>query len=101
VEGNLLSDSFQLPWAGHDYKPRDVPAGTDQYVNLVNFSKHPPGKWNILTEPGFYTSLQHLMQYQGTYRFKVVVAGENTRLATAEINVEYRNDWNNVLVHDG
>jgi hypothetical protein len=99
VDGNLLSDSFQLPWAGHDFEPRDVPAGIAQYVNLVLFSKHIPG-WTILTKPGFYTSLSHLTQYQGTYRFKVVVAGNGSRPATAEISVEYRNDWHNVLVYD-
>jgi hypothetical protein len=99
VDDNLLSDSFQLPWAGHDFEPRDVPAGIAQYVNLVQFSKHNPG-WIILTTPGLYASLSHLMQYQGIYRFKVVVAGDGTKPATAEISVEYRNDWHNVLVYD-
>ena len=43
ISGNLLPDSFQLPWAGYDFEPRDIPAKVTQYVNLVSFSKHTGG----------------------------------------------------------
>jgi hypothetical protein len=99
VSQNLLSDSFQLPWAGYDFELRNIPAEVAQYVDLVRFSKVDPG-WIFLTKPDFFASPDPLKQYQGTYRFSVVVAGEGAITRTAQINVEYRNDWHNVAIYD-
>jgi hypothetical protein len=72
VSGNLISDSFQLPWSGYDFTPRDIPAEVSQYVDLVRFSKHDVG-WIFSTKPNFYESLSPLKKQGGTYRFTVIV----------------------------
>ncbi len=73
ISENLIPDTFQLPWAGHDFEPRDIPYKVNQYVDLVRFSKHAEG-WNFLTKPPLYSSLATLAGHRGTYRFTVVVA---------------------------
>jgi hypothetical protein len=99
VSENLISDTFQLPWAGHDFETRDIPAKVSQYVNLVRFSKHAPD-WEFLTKPGFYASLALLPKHRGTYRFTAVVAGDGATPKTRQIHVEYTGDWKSVTPFD-
>ncbi len=99
VSGNLLPDSFQLPWAGYDFEPRDIPAKVSQYVNIVSFSKNEPG-WEFLTKPGFFESLKALKEHQGTYRFTVVVAGDGATPQTKQIDIDYNGNWKNAVLYD-
>ena len=87
ISENLVSDTFQIPWAGYDFEARDIPARVSQYVDLVSFSKHSPG-WCFATKPGFYPSLAPLAEHRGTYRFTVVVAGDSATPQTAHICVD-------------
>jgi hypothetical protein len=100
VSENLLTDSFQLSWAGYAFDPRIIPSGVSQYVNLVQFSKHDPG-WRIVPNPASYdVRLDHIKGYQGIYEFEVVVAADGAVITTAYIKVEYRVDWHNVAVYE-
>jgi hypothetical protein len=89
---NLISDTFQIPWAGMGFEPRDIPAKVSQYVDLMRFSKQAEG-WLFQTQPSFYESLQPLVAYKGTYRFTVVVAGDGATPQTKFIYVDYDGDW--------
>jgi hypothetical protein len=95
ISENLTPDTFQLPWAGPDFEPRDIPAGVKQYVDLVRFSKQASG-WSFLTKPPLYASLAKLSDHRGTYRFTMVVAGDGATPQTKQIYVDYNGDWNNV-----
>jgi hypothetical protein len=95
ISENLIPDTFQLPWAGHDFEARDMPAKVRYYVDLMRFSKHQPG-WRFLTKPDLYSSLRALADHRGTYRFTVVVAGDGATPQTAKICVDYNGDWHNV-----
>jgi hypothetical protein len=100
VSENLLADSFQLPWAGYSFEPKNIPFAVSQYADLVQFPKNSPPGWIVLVNPTFYASLDHLKGYQGTCRFSVVVAADGAVTKTAYINVEYRNDWHNVAIYE-
>jgi hypothetical protein len=95
ISENLISDSFQLPWPNHDFEPRDTPAMVKHYVDLVRFSKREPG-WKLVTKPALYSSLETLADHRGTYRFTVVVVGDDAKPQTAKICVDYNGDWHNV-----
>lgn len=99
VSGNLISDTFQLPWAGPSFDPRDLPAKIALYVDLVHFSKHQSG-WGFHTNPGFYASLATLADHRGTYRFTVVVAGDDAIPQTRHIYVDYNGDWKSATPYD-
>jgi hypothetical protein len=99
ISENLLPDSFQLPWAGYDFKPRDIPARVAQYVNIVCISKTAPG-WEFLTYPGFYESLSFVKEHRGTYRVTVVVAGDGATPQTKQINIDYNGDWEKAVLYD-
>lgn len=91
ISQNLVTGSFQLPWAGYDFEPRDIPAKVAQYVDIVRFSKHEPG-WEFLTRPRFYKSLTPLKEHRGTYRVRVVVAGDGATPQTKQLNIDYNGD---------
>lgn len=99
VSDNLISDTFQLPWAGWDFEPRDIPAKVKQYVDLVHFSKHASG-WKFSTKPRFYPSLAPLADHRGTYRFAVVVAGDGAPPQTKHIYVDYDGDWKSATPYE-
>jgi len=99
VSENLISDTFQLPWAGPSFDARDIPAKISLYVDLVHFSKHQPG-WVFCTNPGFYPSLAPLGDHRGTYRFTVVVAGDDAIPQTKRIYVDYNGDWKSGTPYD-
>jgi hypothetical protein len=97
---SVMSDSFQIPWAGYDFEPRDIPPNISQYVDLVRFSKNNLG-WDFQTKPGLYASLSSITGRRGTYQFTVVVTGESTVPAKKKINVDYDMvDWRNARVYD-
>jgi hypothetical protein len=99
ISENLLVDSFQLPWAGYDFEPRDIPAKVAQYVNIVSFSKHDSG-WEFLTKPDFYQSLAPLKAHRGTYRVGVVVAGDGATPQTKQFNIDYNGDYKSAELYD-
>lgn len=99
VSGGLIPDTFQLPWAGWDFEPRDIPFKVNQYVDLVHFSKHTSG-WQIATKPWFYPSLAPLAEHRGTYRFTVVVAGDGATPQTKHIYVDYNGDWKSATPYE-
>jgi hypothetical protein len=96
VSENLLADSYQLSWAGYSFEPRNIPFGVAQYVDLVQFSKSDPG-WIVHASR---RNLDHLNGYQGTCRFDVVIAADGAVTKTAQIKVDYRNDWHNVAIYE-
>jgi hypothetical protein len=99
IGDSVMHDSFQIPWAGHDFEPRDIPPNISQYVDLVRFSKATSG-WDIQTNPGLYASLAPITRRPGTYQFTVVVTGESTVAAKKLINVDYNLDWHSARVYD-
>src|ERR1051325_2408949 len=88
----LLSDSFQLPWSGYDFEPRDIPRGLYQFVDIVRFSKHSPG-WIFATKPKFYASLGNRTQFRGTYRLAILAAADGTPPSLKQIDVFYDGGW--------
>jgi hypothetical protein len=84
-------DSMALAWAGGQFVPRDVPPGVEFYVDVVRISKHYPG-WNFSVE-NLFASLSQLKEYKGTYRFHLIVTGDNTDPAVCQVDVSYAGDW--------
>ena len=99
ISENLISDSFQLPWAGYDYDVRNIPAKVSQYADLVHFSKNTPG-WQFAAKPWFYPSLAPLSEHRGTYRFTVLVAGDGASPQTKNIYVDYDGDWKSATPYE-
>ncbi len=99
VSENLISDTFQLPWAGYDYEPRDIPAKVNLYIDLVHFSKQAPG-WAFATKPPFHHSLGPIANHRGTYRCTVVVAGHGVTPQTKNIYIDYDGDWKSAAPYE-
>jgi hypothetical protein len=93
-----LTDSFQLPWAGYDFEGRDLPHRVSQFIDIVRFSKHPPGRWQFGTKPPFYKSLGKLAAHKGIYRFTILVAGDGAQSKPVDIDVYYEGDWHQARV---
>jgi hypothetical protein len=94
---NQTFDSFQLPWEGGDFEPRDIPSGHSQYGDLVHFSKSAKdAEWLFWSKPNYIGNIR----YKGTYQFVVLVAGDGTSTATRKINVDYSGDWSNARPYD-
>ena len=93
--GNILptalDDSKVLAWAGWHFSPIDVPSGVEFYVDVMRVSKHDRG-WLFSVEK-LFSSQQNLKNYAGTYRFHLMVSGDNAAPAHCEIDVTYNGDW--------
>jgi hypothetical protein len=91
-----LHDATPLPWAGWDFKPRDLPPSPDanHYVDLMRVSKHEPG-WIICAQQVF-ADHDKLKRYRGTYRFHVALCADNAILTTCGVDVSYYGDWHNL-----
>jgi hypothetical protein len=97
MEEQLTPDSFQRPWEGGDFEPRDIPSGHSQYGDLVHFSKSAEdAEWLFWSKPNYIGN----KNYKGTYQFVVLVAGDGTTTATRKINVDYSGDWRNARPYD-
>lgn len=95
---SVIRDSFQLPWSGYDFDPRDIPHGVFQFVDIAKFSKHSAG-WVFATKPSFYRSLtDRTKDYRGTYRLTILAAGDGVRPHTRMVNVSYDGDWHQARV---
>jgi hypothetical protein len=91
-----LADSLILRWPGNDTKPRDIPNGVEFYVDVVFLHKS-SDRFNFLVERlfGHYSDLQH---YKGTYRFHILLTGDDAYPAQCAIDVTYNGDWEKVVV---
>jgi hypothetical protein len=89
-------DSKLLPWAGFDFKPRDLPSSpyAHFYVDLMRVSKHEPG-WIFCVQQVF-ASQSNLKDYKGTYRFNLTLTADNAKPVTFEVDVTYFGDWHNL-----
>jgi len=90
----VLRDSLVLAWAGYHFEPRDVPRGVEFFADVMRVSKHQPG-WLFSVER-LFASHARLKDYRGTYRFCLMVTGDNTSPSTCEIDVMYDGDWHNL-----
>jgi hypothetical protein len=105
ISENLLPDSYQIPWAGTKWEPRDIPPKVNQYADIVRFSKDEPGGWEFRTTPELFENLggpkvSDLKAFKGVYQFTVVVAGDAVPAKTHKINIEYRGDWHGARLYD-
>jgi hypothetical protein len=87
----VIKDSKALAWAGWHFAPIDIPAGVNFYVDLMTVSKAESG-WRFSVER-LFDSQKKLLDYRGTYRFSLMVSGDNAAPARCEVNVEYNGDW--------
>jgi hypothetical protein len=90
----VLADSKVLSWAGWKFAPIDVPAGVEFYVDLMKVSKHREG-WDFSVEK-LFADQQNLKHYKGTYRFSLMISGDNAEPTACKVDVEYHGDWNNL-----
>lgn len=88
-----IFESLVLRWPGGDFAPRDIPPGIIQFFDVVGVLKSSPG-WRIKFSEN-HSSLAELAQFQGTYRFTVLVTGEGARPAECAIDVTYNGNWHN------
>jgi hypothetical protein len=88
----VIKDSKPLAWAGWQFAPIDIPAGVNFYADLMTVSKAVSG-WRFSVER-LFDSQKKLLVYRGTYRFSLMVSGDNAAPARCEVNVEYTGDWN-------
>jgi hypothetical protein len=95
-----LFDSCVLHWPGypHDFAPRDIPKGINQFFDIVGVFKNRPG-WRFAFGENF-SSHRELAHYRGTYRFKVLVTGDGVKPAGRKIDVTYNGEWNNLRAVD-
>jgi hypothetical protein len=94
---DLILDTFQLPWEGGDFDPRDIPSGHSYYGDLVHFSKDTENsEWLFRTKPNDIGNKNH----KGTYQFVVLVAGDNATHAIGRINVDCSGGWKNARPYD-
>jgi hypothetical protein len=83
----VIKDSKALAWAGWQFAPIDIPSGVNLYVDLMTVSKAVAG-WRFSVER-LFDSQKKLLDYRGTYRFSLMVSGDNAAPARCEVNVEY------------
>jgi hypothetical protein len=89
-----LDDSKALAWAGWKFSPMDVPPGATCYADVVRVSKDDSG-WLFSVEQ-LFASQQELKNYRGTYRFTVMVVGDNASKSSCEFDVTYNGDWHSL-----
>jgi hypothetical protein len=87
----VLRDSKVLNWAGGSRLALDVPQRVEFYVDLLRVSKD-EADWGMIF--GLFNDQQKLQLYSGTYRFSLLISGDNASPSTCSMNVEYRQDWN-------
>jgi hypothetical protein len=71
----VIEDSKVLAWAGWSFSAIDIPAGVNFYIDLMSVLKDSPG-WRFSVE-NLFDSQKKLTNYQGTYRFSLMVSGDN------------------------
>jgi hypothetical protein len=86
-------DSLPLPWAGWDHQPRNIPKGPEFYVDVMRVSKS-FSAWRFSAKT--FGSQNALMNYRGTYRFRLLATADNAEPAACEIDVTYDGDWHNL-----
>jgi hypothetical protein len=89
-----LHDSLMLAWAGYHFEPRDVPRGLWFFADVIRVSKH-QSEW-VFSVDKLFAQHFHLKDYRGTYRFHLMVTGDNTTPATCEVDVTYDGDWHSL-----
>jgi hypothetical protein len=88
-----LHEALVLGWPKRDFEPRDIPRGVPFYADVVAVSKH-GGDWNICVKE-MYANHDQLPKYRGTYRFHVVVTGDEAEPVRCTVDATYDGDWHN------
>lgn len=89
-----LDDSKVLPWAGWYFDPQDLPKGANFYVDVVRFSEK-RAEWDFCVHQLFQTQ-QALKLYKGSYRFTLLVTGDNAEPAICKLDVHYDGTWSSI-----
>ena len=94
ADESVILDSKVLSWEGWKFSSIDVPAGVDFYVDLMRVFKSHSG-WDFGVET-LFVGQERLEDYRGTYRFSLMISGDNAEPARCELNVEYNGDWHSL-----
>ena len=96
-DGNVRStsfyDSMELSWASYpeDFNPRDIPNGVENYANIASVTKNKSG-W-VFHIRQIFSSHKDLMNYKGTYRFKLLATADNADPEFLDVDVSYDQSW--------
>lgn len=91
-----FADSLVLRWPGGDITPRDIPKDVEFYIDVVVFHKT-SDQFNFLVQRLFGHN-SDLQNYHGTYRFHILLTGDDVYPARCAIDVTYNGDCEKVVV---
>jgi len=89
---SIFEDRVPLTWAYLGVEPLDIPGHTGLYCDLAG-SSQPVERLVPHTEPK-PKLFETIFREHATYRFTVVVTGQNVTPVTLRICISWKGDWN-------
>jgi hypothetical protein len=97
-----FSDSIQAGWAcapsrEEAFKPKDIPNGIDQFIDLISTSQANPTSFNIEINPMPYR-YEPLFTGKKKFRFTVQVTGDNVPPVASKVVLNWKGNWNDFIL---
>lgn len=94
----IHGENLQLPWAFSDHKPQDIPGGTSLYCSVFYLLSGSNESFLQAHAPNY--SWKSATSQVGTYRFTIMVVGDNFPPRTLTVSFNWQRSYDSVSQAD-